>query len=159
MTIVAPISATGVDAAGDRRSRHRRRAVGDRCPPGSAVTVAGVVLASRESDHPGTERPPARARPSCWRCSPRSGSARSSSRYDVAADGSVLWALLVARSVAVPFVGGLVLAARRAVLPRGRDLVALCAAGMLDLAATGLYALANRHGDLSVVSVSARCTR
>ena len=38
--------------------------------------------------------------------------------------------------------------------PPRRDLVALLLAGVLEFAATGLYGLANRHGELSVVAVA-----
>lgn len=151
MSIVAPISASGVTlpvivglATGDAPSAM--------ASAGLALTVAGVMLASRESEHPGTGHPPASRTAIALALLAAVGFGTFFIAYDVASDGSVLWAMLVARSVAVPFVGGLVLA-RGVTLPRGRDLAALCAAGMLDLTATGLYALANRHGDLSVVSV------
>lgn len=151
MSIVAPISASGVTlpvivglATGDTPS-----AVAS---AGLVLTVGGVMLASRESDHPGAERPAASRMAIALALLAAVGFGTFFVTYDVAADGSVLWAMLIARSVAVPFVGGLLLV-RGVGLPRGRDLVALCGAGMLDLSATGLYALANRHGDLSVVSV------
>jgi drug/metabolite transporter (DMT)-like permease len=52
----------------------------------------------------------------------------------------------------VPVVGIAVLA-RGVALPRGPDLLVLCAAGAGDLLATALYGVANTHGALSIVSV------
>jgi drug/metabolite transporter (DMT)-like permease len=71
---------------------------------------------------------------------------------DVAADDSVIWTVILGRLIAIPLVGG-VLLARGTRLPRGPDLTVLSIAGCGDLAATGLYGLANTHGALSIVSV------
>ena len=64
---------------------------------------------------------------------------------DVAADGSVLWLLLLVRLVVVPCspIVILALAGRaRSRVRRGATRALLALAGALDLAATGLYALA-----------------
>lgn len=155
MSIVAPISASGVAlpvvvgiATGDSLS-----AV---VAAGIVVTVAGVILASREAEvvDGGHAHPP----PPALRASiglallAAAGFGTFFVAYDVASDGSLLWAMLLARVIAVPFVGGLVLL-RRARAPARADVAKLCAVGMFDLGATGLYALANTHGELSVVSV------
>jgi drug/metabolite transporter (DMT)-like permease len=146
MSIVAPISATGAVlpvvvgvATGDK--------VTALLGAGMALTLVGVVLASREEDAGRASR-----QSIALALAAALGFGTFFVVYDAAADGSVLWAVLIARLVAVPFVGGLVLA-RRQRLPVRRDLAVLCVAGTLDLAATGLYALANREGALSVVSV------
>ena len=147
MSIVAPISATGAAlpvvvgiATGDRLTTI--------VAVGLAVTMVGVVLAAREQ-HDG-------------RAVPRAGIGLALLAalgfgtffvlYDAASDASVVWAVLLARVVALPLVGGLVLL-RRPAMPKRRDLGILCGAGCIDLAATGLYALANREGALSVVAV------
>ena len=133
MSIVAPISATGVAlpvivgiATGDR--------------PGPIV-IAGLVVTTRRRD-------PRLARGPRGRGAGRRGRTASSSRCiaavgfgtyfigaDVAADESVLWTVLLGRLVAVPFVGALVFArARDAAAPRRPRL--LCLAGAGDLLAT-----------------------
>ena len=146
MSIVAPISATGAVlpvivgvATGDD--------ITALLGVGLALTLVGVVLASREEDAGHASR-----QSIVLALAAALGFGTFFVVYDAAADQSVLWAVLVARLVAVPLVGGLVLAQRER-LPRGRDLAVLCGAGCLDLAATGLYALANREGALSVVAV------
>jgi drug/metabolite transporter (DMT)-like permease len=151
MSIVAPISASGVTlpvvvglATGDAPSAL--------AATGLAVTVAGVMLASRESEHPGSPHPPASRAAIGLALLAAVGFGTFFITYDVASDGSVLWAMLLARSVALPFVGALVLA-RRPARPVPRDLWALAGAGMLDLSAVTLYALANRAGELSIVAV------
>jgi drug/metabolite transporter (DMT)-like permease len=150
MSIVAPISATGVAlpvivgiATGDRP--------GPVVIAGLIVTTIGVIMASREVHEDETKATAART---------AIGLALLASigfglyfiGADVAADDSVLWTVLLGRIVAIPFVGAVVLA-RGVSLPRGGDLAVLCAAGATDLGATALYGLANTHGALSIVSV------
>jgi drug/metabolite transporter (DMT)-like permease len=151
MSIVAPISACGVAlpvvvglATGD--------ALSTVVATGLVVTVAGVILASRHvEDGDGVHAAPSRASIGLALLAAL-GFGTFFITYDVAADGSLLWAMLLSRVVAVPFVGGLILL-RRPALPSRDDLAKLAAVGIVDLSAIALYALANRHGDLSVVSV------
>jgi drug/metabolite transporter (DMT)-like permease len=69
--------------------------------------------------------------------------------------GGVGWLLMLANVTGV--LGVLAIGALTRSPPRPpprRDLVALLLAGVLEFAATGLYGLANRHGELSVVAVA-----
>jgi drug/metabolite transporter (DMT)-like permease len=150
MSIVAPISATGVAlpvivgiATGDRPSAI--------VVAGLLVTTIGVILASREV-HEDEESASAGRMSIVLALLAAVGFGTYFIGADVAADESVLWTVLLGRSVAVPVVGLAVLA-RGVALPRGGDLLVLCAAGAVDLLATGLYGVANTHGDLSIVSV------
>jgi drug/metabolite transporter (DMT)-like permease len=152
MSIVAPISATGVTvpvvvgiATGDRPGALQ--------VAGIAAAVIGVVLASREKTDLTRERV---ARASVWLALLAAlgfgcyfVGMRSSARADVP------WALFTARAAGV---AGLLVAVRVAREPIGGvgdALVPVAAVGILDLTANGLYALASRHGDLSVVAVAA----
>ena len=150
MSIVAPISATGVVlpvivgiATGDRP--------GPIVIAGLVVTTIGVMMASREVHE--DEHKAAAARTAIGLALLASlGFGLYFIGADVAADDSVLWTILLGRSVAIPFVG--IAALTRGVsMPRGGDLAVLCAAGVTDLGATALYGLANTHGALSIVSV------
>jgi drug/metabolite transporter (DMT)-like permease len=150
MSIVAPISATGVAlpvivgiATGDRPS-----AV---VVAGLVITTAGVVLASREV-HEDEDKAAAGRTSIVLALLAAVGFGTYFIGADVAADDSVLWTVLLGRSVAVPAVG-LAVFARGVELPRGNDLLVLCIAGAVDLLATGLYGVANTNGDLSIVSV------
>jgi drug/metabolite transporter (DMT)-like permease len=148
MSIVAPISATGAVlpvvvgvATGDPLTML--------LGVGLVATLGGVILASREEG----DRAQASSRASIGLALLAAvGFGMFFILYDSASDASVLWAMLCIRVVALPLVGALVLI-RRVPLPRGRDLRVLSLAGVLDLSATGLYALANREGALSVVAV------
>jgi drug/metabolite transporter (DMT)-like permease len=148
MSVVAPIGATGVAlpllvglAGGDNPAA--TQAVG------LAAAVAGVLVASRE---------------------PREGASAGRMRgaglavlaalgfggYFIAAHtgarGGVPWLLLLSHGVILPVV--VVAAFVRVVkLPARGDVPALIAVGAFDIVATGLYGIANRHGQLSVVSV------
>ncbi len=151
MSIVAPISASGVTlpvvvgiAGGDRPSALQAA--------GLAVTVAGVMLASREVHED-------------------AGLAKASRQSivlallaavmfgvffiltDTVADDSILWLLLLARSASVVALMAIVAVRPPAIRPTRTDLGPLAAIGALDLAATGLYALALTEGLLSVVAV------
>jgi drug/metabolite transporter (DMT)-like permease len=151
MSIVAPISATGVAlpvivglATGD--SLHA--VVG----AGLAVTVAGVLLASREEVKPEERRGPNRTAIFL-----ALGAGLGFGGYfvfaDVAADGSVLWLLATGRLVVLPGVA-LVAYRRGAPLrPPAGQRTQLAAIGAVDLGATGLYGLATTRGALSIVAV------
>jgi drug/metabolite transporter (DMT)-like permease len=150
MSIVAPISATGVAlpvivgiATGDRPS-----AV---VVLGLIVTTVGVILASREI-HEDEEQAAAGRTSIVLALLAAVGFGAYFIGADVAADDSVLWTVVLGRAIAVPVVGFIVLT-RAVALPRGGDLRVLCAAGAVDLLATALYGVANTHGDLSIVSV------
>jgi drug/metabolite transporter (DMT)-like permease len=150
MSIVAPISATGVAlpvivgiATGDRP--------GPIVVAGLVVTTLGVILASREV-HDDAEQAAAGRAAIVLALMAAVGFGTYFIGADVAADESVLWTVLLGRLVAVPFVGA-ALVARGVPLPRGGDRWLLCLAGVVDLGATALYGVANTHGDLSIVSV------
>jgi drug/metabolite transporter (DMT)-like permease len=150
MSIVAPISATGVTlpvivgiATGDRP--------GPIVIAGLVITTVGVIMASREI-HEDEERATAARTAIGLALLASVGFGLYFIGADVAADDSVLWTVLLGRSVAIPFVG-IALLTRDVRLPRGGDLAVLCAAGATDLGATALYGLANTHGALSIVSV------
>jgi drug/metabolite transporter (DMT)-like permease len=152
MSIVAPISATGVAvpvvvgvASGDRPAAVQ--------VAGILAAIVGVVLASREKSA-GSERKIARASIGLALLAAIGFGGffvgmRSSARADV------LWALLAARGAGVIALL-LVIGVRREAVGAGRDaLRPLVAIGVLDLAANGLYAIASRHGALSEVAVAA----
>jgi drug/metabolite transporter (DMT)-like permease len=150
MSIVAPISATGVSlpvvvgiATGDR--------VSTLVAVGLAVTVCGVVLASRER-HEDAERAAAGTLSVALALVAAVGFGSYFVMSDAAADDSILWLLVLSRIVPVPALAALAWARRMAV-PEPRAVRLLVVAGTLDCGATGLYALANTKGALSIVSV------
>jgi len=152
MSIVAPISATGAIvplvvgiSEGDHPGALRLA--------GIAAALLGVVLAARELQ--ADERP-------------RGSGARVSVALALvaalgfglffvglrsASSASVPWAILVARASAVPLVALAAIGSRAPLRPAAAVLPALAVVGILDVSANGLYALATRHGLLSVVSV------
>lgn len=154
MSIVAPISATGVAlpvivgiASGDRPAAVQLF--------GIVAAVIGVVLASREHGPGVPDNARAAGRTTvvlsliaavgfgCYFVG-----IRPSARHDV------LWTLFASRGAASAMLVGAALAARPSgTLGRG-DLIPLAAVGLLDVSATGLYGLATRHGALSEVAVA-----
>jgi drug/metabolite transporter (DMT)-like permease len=152
MSIVAPVAATGVIvpvvvgiAGGDRPAAIQLA--------GILAAIAGVVLASRESG-PETSRAGARASVALALVAAAGfGSFAVGLRTSARAD--VLWALLAARGTAVALVAAAV-AARRPPWTGGWPATGrLTVIGILDVSAISLYALATRHGLLSVVAVGA----
>jgi drug/metabolite transporter (DMT)-like permease len=150
MSIVAPISATGVAlpvivgiATGDRPSPV--------VVAGLVVTTLGVILASREV-HEDVHQASVARMSVVLALLAAIGFGTYFIGADVAADDSVIWTIVLGRLVAIPLVGGALLL-RRIRVPRGPDLAVLGLAGCGDLTATGLYGLANTHGALSIVSV------
>jgi drug/metabolite transporter (DMT)-like permease len=153
MSIVAPISATGVMvpvivgvAGGDRPSAIQ--------VAGIASAIVGVVLASREHEE-GMDRQQAGSASIVLSLIAALGfgsffvGLRSGARADVA------WALVASRSAGV-VVLGLAAAARPPARVRDRRAtIVLVVMGGLDLSANAFYALATRHGLLSVVAVAA----
>jgi drug/metabolite transporter (DMT)-like permease len=119
---------------------------------GMALAVAGVVLASREKAP--TEEGGTRTASGVWLAI---GAAAGFGSFfvlmDRASDDDVLWAVLTNRIAGVALLTVLC-AALRPGLPSGRrDLLPLVAAGVLDMSANGLFALATHEGLVSVVSV------
>lgn len=155
MSIVAPIAATGVSipvivgiASGDHPASIQLL--------GIVAACIGVVLVSRETEHE-PKSPGARAtRISIGLALVAAigfGSLAVGLREAARAD--VLWALAAARGFGVAAVLSVFLVRRP---PPEREPVAygvLLLMGVLDLAGNGLYALATRHGLLSIVAVAA----
>jgi drug/metabolite transporter (DMT)-like permease len=153
MSVVAPIAATGVSVpvvVGIARGDHPAASQ----LVGIVIAVVGVVLASREHG-PGVEDRGASRASVALALLAAAGfgcyfvGVQSSARADP------MWALLASRVAGVALL--LVVAAVQggiAVARPGR-LWPLALMGVLDVSATGLYAVATRHGLLSVVSVAA----
>jgi drug/metabolite transporter (DMT)-like permease len=150
MSIIAPISATGVAlpvvvgvASGDQLSAI--------VAAGIVVAVLGVILASREQ-HADAERAAIGRSSIVFALMAAIGFGSYFALADAAAGGGVWWLLATSRIVPVPVLA--VLAWRRR-LPRPsrpRALI-LMGAGTIDCTATGLYALATTKGALSIVAV------
>ncbi len=150
MSIVAPISATGVAlpvvvgiATGDRLSTL--------VAAGLAITVTGVVLASREQ-HADAEQEAVGRLSVTLALVAAVGFGSYFVMSDAAADDSVLWLLVLSRVIPVPALAAFA-AARGMRPPPSRRLWLLVLAGTLDCGATGLYGLANTKGALSIVAV------
>jgi drug/metabolite transporter (DMT)-like permease len=151
MSIVAPVSSTGVAlpvlvglASGDHLSAAQAL--------GLVFAFVGVVLAGREADEGG-----GRARATQGLVLALAAAAGFGIYFvgaAQAADGGVLWTLLLGRMAAVPVLAAIALATRTPMLPgSGRVGAKLVVIGALDLTATGLYALATTKGLLAVVAV------
>jgi drug/metabolite transporter (DMT)-like permease len=151
MSIVAPISATGVivpvvvGIAGGERPAALQLG-------GIAAAVIGVVLASREEDA-GARSPGRTSVLLALVAAAGFGSffvgLRPSARVNLA------WALVAARGTSVALLALAAAVRRPAMVRKPGALAVLSAVGLLDLSANGLYALATRHGLLSVVAVGA----
>ena len=151
MSIVAPISSSGVAvpvifgiASGERPTGVQAL--------GLAVTVVGVLLASREVHEDSLRANQARLS-IVLALLAAGGFGVYFTLTDAVAEDSVLWLLLLGRAAAVAALVAVVLVVRPKVHPSGRQLAGLVAIGALDLTATGLYALATTEGLLSVVAV------
>ena len=150
MSIVAPISATGVAlpvivgiATGDRLSAL--------VSAGLAVTVVGVILASREA-HEDAGRAAAGRLSIGLALIAAVGFGSYFVLSDAAADDSIVWFLVLSRVIPVPAL--IALASWRGMsVPAPRTALLLAVGGTLDCGATGLYALANTKGALSIVAV------
>lgn len=151
MSIVAPISATGV-----MLPVIVGLVTGDALPAivavGLVVTIGGVLLASREEvsalESHGPDRPAV-----LLALAAAVGFGLYFTFADIAADGSILWLLAVGRMAGLPVIVVLARRTGATLLPGGRDRWQLAAIGLADLAATALFALATTHGALSIVSV------
>ena len=155
MSVVAPVAATGVAIpvlAGVLGGNHLAAAQ----VIGMVAAVAGVALASRHPSLATTAAGRRRHRDSIVLAVVAAVAFGTYFLFaHIGTRGGVAWLLLLAN------VTGLlgVLAARvviraRPHLPGSGDLGLLALAGVLEFAATGLYGLANRHGQLSVVAVA-----
>jgi len=153
MSVVAPISASGAVlpvavgvATGDRPSAIQAA--------GLAVTMVGVVLASREVGEPGTDHGRAQRTSILLALAAALGFGTFFTLSDSAADESILWLLFLGRLISVALLTVAVLqVGGRPERPERRDLGTIALVGLLDMGATGLYAVANTEGLLSVVSV------
>lgn len=150
MSVVAPISSTGVIlpiavgvATGDALSAI--------VSAGLVITVIGVFLASREQ-HESDAAAAAGRLSVVLALTAALGFGSYFVLSDVAADASILWLLALARVVVVPVLAAMVIVAR-APRPAAGDALPLVLAGTLDVAATGLYAVAATEGAISIVSV------
>lgn len=151
MSIVAPIASAGVVlpvvvgiASGNRP--------GPVVAAGLAVTVVGVVLASRE-EHEDAAAARAGRTSVLLALAAAVGFGTYFVGADVAADSSVPWMLALGRAVALPVISAVALVRGVSLRPPARQALVLCAAGCMDLAATACYGIANTLGALSVVSV------
>jgi drug/metabolite transporter (DMT)-like permease len=156
MSVVAPVAATGVAIpvlAGLLSGNHLAavQAIG------MLVAVLGVVLASR---HPAGDASAAGRRAHRDSIGLAVIAAVAFGCYFLLAHigtrGGVAWLLLLANITGVAGVLAIALLTRSplpARTPSG-DLRVLALAGVVEFAATGLYGLANRHGELSVVAVA-----
>jgi drug/metabolite transporter (DMT)-like permease len=152
MSIVAPISATGaavpviVGVAGGDRPAILQVA-------GLAAAIVGVVLASRERG-PGVDGPPAGRASIALALVAALGFGSFFVGLRISARADVPWALFAARITGVACLAALVWL-RRTPIGVGRSLGPFALVGALDLAANATYALATRHGLLSIVAVAA----
>ena len=153
MSIVAPIAATGVAvpvivgiAGGDRPAALQ--------VVGIVAATIGVVLAIRES---GPDRPQARV---ATRASvllalvAALGFGTFFVGLRAGARADVLWALFASRGAGVAALVGAAIALRPAGKVARSNVRPLVAVAFLDLGANLLFAIATRHGLLSIVSVA-----
>jgi drug/metabolite transporter (DMT)-like permease len=150
MSVVAPISAAGVVlpvvvgvATGDRPSLL--------AGAGLVVIVVGVALASRER-HEDAAAVSASRQSVVLALIAALGFGGFFVLSDGPADVSVLWTLALVRVAPIPFLAAIV-AVRRPRWPSRRLVLAIAGIGTIDLVATGLIALANTKGELSIVAV------
>ena len=155
MSIVAPISATGValpvivGLIGGERPGALRSA-------GLALAVVGIVLASREA--PGGPIGPREQRLSVGLAILAGlGFGSYFVLAEIGSEGDVAWTLLLSRVMGFPIVflvALLVLRRGGAVRPGWRAAAALGGIGLLDLGANAFYNHASTIGELSSVSVA-----
>jgi drug/metabolite transporter (DMT)-like permease len=152
MAVVAPISglAAGVPVVFGLLQGERPSALQG---VGIAFAMAGVALAAREKE-PET----AGATRTASGVGLALVAALGFGSFFVALDraseeGDALWAILANRVAGVTMLAGLCLVLRPSLRLARPDLAALAAVGILDMGANTLYALATRHGLVSVVAV------
>jgi drug/metabolite transporter (DMT)-like permease len=152
MSVVAPISAAGVAvpvlvgvASGDRPSALAAVGLG--------AIVAGIIMASREAHDDEEKARSSRASIGLALLSAL-GFGGFFALTNPPSDDSVIWTLVLARSAAVPIIAAIALS-QRVSFPGPKLAAPLMAVGCVELVATGLLSIANRHGDVSIVSVLA----
>jgi drug/metabolite transporter (DMT)-like permease len=156
MSVVAPVAAIGVAIpvlVGLLGGNHLATAQA----AGMLTAVIGVVLASR---HSGARSTPAGRRSHRDAIGLALVAAIAFGCYfllaHIGSRGGVAWLLALANVTGVIGVLVIAVALRSAPVrpPSHADVLMLALAGVLEFAATGLYGLANRHGQLSVVAVA-----
>jgi drug/metabolite transporter (DMT)-like permease len=153
MSIVAPVAATSVVfpvivgvAGGDRPAVLQ--------VAGVAAAIAGVILATREQVPAGEDRAQGRASiVLALMAAVGFGSFFVGLRISARAD--VPWALLAARVSGLVCLVAVMRVRRVTIRGIGGSLLPLALIGALDLSANGLFAVASRHGLLSLVAVGA----
>lgn len=151
MSIVAPISATGVTlpVVVGLASGNTLTAI---VAVGLVVTILGVLAASREEAHELQEGGPNRSAIFL-----ALGAAVGFGLYfvfaDIGADGSVLWLLALGRIFILPPIITILAVRKVPVVPPVRDRWQLIAIGLCDLSATALYGVATTRGALAIVAV------
>ncbi len=152
MSIVAPISATGVAgpvvvglATGDRPGALQLSGIG--------LAVVGVVLASREAAPEGSRRAAVARRSLLLALVAALGFGSFFVGMDAAADADVFWALLAARAASFTMLCAVALAVRPRLPREPLTLGALAGIGALDLGANAMFAAATTEGLLSLVAV------
>lgn len=151
MSIVAPLSAAGVIVPVVVGLMN-----GDNLDPpqiaGMVIGALGILLASLHAEPEGERRDRARASIALALVTAvLVGLALAA--FDRSAEDGVLPTLLWAKVAAVVVLGLLVLMTRPAMNVEGDHLLPIAAIGLLDVAATGLFALATTEGFLSIVAV------
>lgn len=151
MSVVAPISACGVALpvlvgvlSGDQ--------ISTLTAVGMAAAVTGAILATREGPAEDDHARTASRASVLLAIVAAAGFGTFFTLSDRVADDSVPWLLFWSRILAVVVLVALVARARPSMPSRG-DIRLLVMAGVLDVLATALYAVALREGRLSVVSV------
>jgi drug/metabolite transporter (DMT)-like permease len=157
MSVVAPISATAAAvpvlvglAEGERP--------GTLQVAGMVVALAGVILASRESEpaedaEPGAGRPASRAAVGLALVAAVGFGTFFVGVDKASATAEVPWVIVVSRSCSLVLVLVAALVARPNLPRDAGSFGALAMIGVLDLGANGLFALATTEGLLSVVAV------
>jgi drug/metabolite transporter (DMT)-like permease len=155
MSVVAPVAATGVAIPVAVGLLDGNRLAGVQVV-GMLAAVAGVVFAARHPERSASAAGRRRHRESIGLAVV---AAVAFGGYyllaHVGARGGVPWLLALAGVAGVSGVGLMALLTRtRPRVPPAGDLGLLALAGALECAATGLYGIANRHGQLSIVAVA-----
>jgi drug/metabolite transporter (DMT)-like permease len=150
MAVVAPVFASGAAIIPAVVGLATGDTVTTLVGAGIALAAIGILLASLEGGHEAAARRTGRA--VTFALIGALGAAGFVVASDAAADGSILWTVLVARAAAVPFLAAAAVALRTG-RPDRRDIGLLFGVGLIDLLATTLFALANTQGALAVVAV------
>lgn len=151
MAVVAPVFASGAAVVPVVVGLGTGDTVTTVVGVGLALAAAGILLASLESEHQ-AERSRQTRKALGFALLGALGAAGFVIASDAASDGSILWTLLVARAVAIPFLA-LGVGVMRVPRPGRRDLGAIGVVGLIDLAATACFGLAATRGALAIVAV------